>query len=420
MGECMESNIVVTGRKLLSGEVKISGSKNCALCLIAGALLIEDEVIINNVPDIEDIRQFIKILNYLNVETNFENNILRINAKELEIKDLLTETITSFRASYYLLGALLNKVDYLKISKFGGCNFVKRPINYHRDLFRHFGISSLEKEEYYEFKRDEFKYDDYTLTYPSFGTSVNALLYAVSSNKEMRIHNLTNEIEFVHFVMFLVSMGANISLINDMAIVRPAKLHGGEFNNIPDRIETGTFMLMGPIICERLKINNICPIHNKSLLDLFSLLDIQYELGENYIILEKQDIKKSVFVETGFNEKISSDLQPLLSVFCLNIKRISVIKEVVYPSRFTHVEPLKEMGGFIAISNQNLLINGIMDLYGADTKITDLRMGAAMVFAALTATGKSKLSNLKYVHRGYENFIYKLKQLGADIEEYED
>ena len=420
MGECMESNIVVTGRKLLSGEVKISGSKNCALCLIAGALLIEDEVIINNVPDIEDIRQFIKILNYLNVETNFENNILRINAKELEIKDLLTETITSFRASYYLLGALLNKVDYLKISKFGGCNFVKRPINYHRDLFRHFGISSLEKEEYYEFKRDEFKYDDYTLTYPSFGTSVNALLYAVSSNKEMRIHNLTNEIEFVHFVMFLVSMGANISLINDMAIVRPAKLQGGEFNNIPDRIETGTFMLMGPIICERLKINNICPIHNKSLLDLFSLLDIQYELGENYIILEKQDIKKSVFVETGFNEKISSDLQPLLSVFCLNIKRISVIKEVVYPSRFTHVEPLKEMGGFIAISNQNLLINGIMDLYGADTKITDLRMGAAMVFAALTAMGKSKLSNLKYIHRGYENFIYKLKQLGADIEGYED
>lgn len=420
MGECMESNIVVTGKKLLSGEVNISGSKNCALCLIAGALLIEEEVKINNVPDIEDIRQFIKILNYLNVETNFENNVLRINAKNLEIKDLLTETITSFRASYYLLGALLNKVDNLKISKFGGCNFVKRPINYHRDLFRHFGIESLEKEEYYEFNRSEFKYDDYTLAYPSFGASVNALLYAVSANKEIRIHNLTSEIEFVQFVMFLVSMGANISLINDMAIIRPSKLHGGEFNNIPDRIETGTFMLMGPIICERIKINNICPIHNKSLLDLFSLLDIKYDIGENYIILEKQDIKKSVFVETGFNEKISSDLQPLLSVFCLNIKRISVIKEVVYPSRFTHVEPLKEMGGFIAISNQNLLINGIMDLYAADIKITDLRMGAAMVFAALTATGKSKLSNLKYVHRGYENFIYKLKQLGADIEEYEN
>ena len=147
---------------------------------------------------------------------------------------------------------------------------------------------------------------------------------------------------------------------------------------------------------------------------------IRYELGENYISLEKQDIKKSVFVETGFNEKISSDLQPLLSVFCLNIKRISVIKEVVYPSRFTHVEPLKEMGGFIAISNQNLLINGIMDLYGADIKITDLRMGAAMIFAALTATGKSRITNLEYVNRGYENFIYKLKQLGADIEEYEN
>ena len=420
MGECMESNIVVTGRKLLSGEVNISGSKNCALCLIAGALLINDEVKINNVPDIEDIRQFIKILNYLNVETNFKNNTLSINASKLEIKDLLIDIVTSFRASYYLLGALLTKVDKLKISKFGGCNFVKRPINYHRDLFRHFGIDSKEYDDYYEFERKEFKCEEYTLIYPSFGTSINAILYAVSLNKEVCIHNLTNEIEFVHFVMFLVNMGANISLINDMAVVRPSNLHGGEFTNIPDRIETGTFMLMGPIICERIRINNICPVHNKALLDLFALLDIRYELGENYINLEKQDIKKSVFVETGFNEKISSDLQPLLSVFCLNIKRISVIKEVVYPSRFTHVEPLKEMGGFIAISNQNLLINGIMDLYGADIKITDLRMGAAMIFAALTATGKSRITNLEYVNRGYENFIYKLKQLGADIKEYEN
>ena len=153
---------------------------------------------------------------------------------------------------------------------------------------------------------------------------------------------------------------------------------------------------------------------------LFTMLDVDYELGDDYIVIKKQNIKKSVFVETGINDKISSDLQPLLSVFCLNIKRISVIKEVVYPSRFTHVEPLKEMGGFIAISNQNLLINGIMDLYGADTKITDLRMGAAMIFAALTATGKSRITNLEYVNRGYENFIYKLKQLGADIKEYEN
>lgn len=419
MGEYMKSNIIVTGKKLLSGEIRISGSKNCALCLIAGALLIKDEVIINNVPDIEDVRQFLKILNYLNVKTNFENNVLTINAKNMEVKDLLMDTVASFRASYYLLGVLLNKIENFKISRFGGCNFVKRPINYHRDLFKHFGVDSIESDDCYEFCRREYLYDDYSLTYPSFGTSVNAILYALGTNREIHIHNLTSEIEFVHFVMFLVNMGANISLINDTAIIRPSTLHGGEFNNIPDRIETGTFMLMGPIICEKIKINNICPAHNKALLDLFTLLDINYELGNDYIVLEKQDIKKSVFIETGFNEKISSDLQPILSVFCLNIKRISVIKEVVYPSRFTHVEPLKDMGGFIALSNQNLLINGIMDLYATSVEITDLRMGAAMIFASLTASGKSKITNLHYVERGYENFIKKLKCLGADIEEYE-
>lgn len=172
---------------------------------------------------------------------------------------------------------------------------------------------------------------------------------------------------------------------------------------------------MGPVLCDYLKVNNICPYHNKGILDLLSLLDVKYELDNNSIILRKQEITKSVFVETDIKNQISSDLQPILSVFCLNIKRISVIKEGVYPSRFTHVEPLKKMGGFITLSNQNILINGIMDLYATDIEITDLRMGAALVFAALNAEGVSKISNLEYIERGYENFVDKLISIGADI-----
>ena len=415
----MKKAISVVGNKLLKGEVKMSGSKNCALCLIAGALLAKDRVVLNNIPDIEDVRLFIKILNYLNVETDFKNNTLIVNSKNMIIKDLTIPEVSKFRASYYLLGALLNFTNNIKISRFGGCNFVKRPINYHQDLFDHYGVKSFEKDDYYEFVRESENEGEYTLLYPSFGTSINALLYAVSSNKHIVIHNLVSDIEFVHFVIFLTRLGADIKLNENTAVIKPSLLKGCIFNNIPDRIETGTFLLMGPILFESLTIKKICPVHNAAILNLFTMLDVDYELGDDYIVIKKQNIKKSVFVETGINDKISSDLQPILSVFCLNIKRISVIKEAIYDKRFTHVEPLKNMGAFITVSNHNILINGIMDLYSHDVEITDLRMGAAMIFASLCAKGETKLTNLEYVERGYENFIGKLKMLGGDIKEYE-
>ena len=213
-------------------------------------------------------------------------------------------------------------------------------------------------------------------------------------------------------------MGGKLTLVDKTLYIERSVLHGIRFKNIPDRIETGTFLLMGPTICSYLKIKNINPLHNRDLLDLFSLLDIDYILGEDYVILRKTKINKSCLIETG--EKISSDLQPLLTVFCLAIPRISVIKEKVYSSRFTHVNPLKKMGGAIYESNQNILINGIMTLQGQELYATDLRMAASMVYACLLAEGKSVIHNMDYIDRGYENFVDKLNSLGADIKIYEE
>lgn len=416
----MTKTLIVEGNRSLKGEVSISGSKNCALCLIAGALLCNDTVILNQIPDIEDIRKFIRILTYLNVETEFHENTLTIDASKIAPKSLHIEEVGTFRASYYLIGALIHSFRQLEISHCGGCNFVKRPINFHKDMFRNFGIECKDNDGFYRFDVREETGGSYTLPYPSFGTSVNALLYAVSSGQEIEIHNVTTEIEFVHFVCFLKAMGADILLEETNAYIRPAPLHGAQFSNIPDRIETGTFLLLGPTNCEYLKIRNLYPLHNKPILDLFSLLDIDYELGDDYVVLKKTAITKSVFIETGGDRMISSDLQPLLTVFCLNIPRISVIQERVYASRFTHIEPLKKLGAFVTEANQNILINGIMQLVGGEVEATDLRMGAAMVYAALSAKGISRIRHAEFIDRGYERFVEKLTALGADIKVYEE
>lgn len=415
----MAKTLVIKGNKHLKGEVDISGSKNCALCLIAGALLSPEPVTLINIPNIKDVEIFIKILNYLNVKTSFENSVLYIDSREMTYKTLDIDYVSKFRASYYLIGALINKYKHLEISHFGGCNFVSRPINYHLNLLKYFGVNYRDENKYI-FDLLEIKSGEYTLPYPSFGASVNGTLFALGSNKEIVIHNTTDDVEFVSFIDFLKSMGGNIVLENKTVYINPSILHGSSFTNIPDRIESGTFLLMGPVICDKLKINKINPLHNKTLLDLLSLLDIDYELGDDYVVLKKTDIKHSCFVETGLGDLLSSDLQPLLTVFCLNIPRISVIKEKVYSSRFTHVEPLKSMGGFVVESNQNILINGIMKLHGNELVATDLRMAASLVFAALCAEGESIIHHADYIDRGYENFYDKLKSLGADIKVYEE
>ena len=260
--------------------------------------------------------------------------------------------------------------------------------------------------------------EEYTLLYPSFGTTINGILFAVSSNKNIVLKNICLEVEILHFINMIKEMGGKLTLVDNNLYIEKSVLHGIKYKNIPDRIETGTFLLMGPTICSYLKIKNINPLHNRDLLDLFSLLDIDYILGEDYVILKKTKINKSCLIETG--NKISSDLQPLLTVFCLAIPRISVIKEKVYASRFTHIEPLKKMGGAIYESNQNILINGIMTLQGQELYATDLRMAASMVFACLLAEGKSIIHNMDYIDRGYENFLNKLNALGANIKAYEE
>lgn len=416
----MSKSYVINPNGLLKGEVNISGSKNCALCLIAGALLAKGKTILHNIPKIKDIEMFIKILNYLNVKTSFSNNTLEIDTTDIIYRDLDIEEIKSFRGSYYLIGALINQFKHLKISNSGGCNFVSRPINFHIDLFKKFGINSTKKDDIYTFDLVDNNEIEHSLPYPSFGATINGLLYAVSSNRYIVLKNLSNEVEIYHFIKMLKLMGANIFFDKNIALIEPSNLKPITFKNIPDRIETGTFLLMGPTICSYLKINNICPIHNKEILDMFSLLDIDYELGDDYVILKKTNIKKSCFIETGIENHISSDLQPLLTVFCLTIPRISVIKEKVYSSRFTHIEPLKKMGAAIYESNQNILINGIMSLQGQEVNATDLRMSASMVFASLVAEGKSIIHNIDYIDRGYENFAQKLNSLGADIKVYEN
>ena len=272
----MSKTFYINGDKLLDGEVNISGSKNCALCLIAGALLVDGQTKLINIPHIKDIEKFIDILRYLNVDVVFNNDELLIDTTNIQIKTLKIDEVSQFRASYYLIGALLNRFKKIEINKSGGCNFTPRPINYHIEMFKFFGVICKEYDTYYSFELTQNKESEFTLPYPSFGATINSLLFGVSLNREIAIKNACEEVEIAHFIKFLRSMGADIISESNNLYINPSNLRATSFYNIPDRIEAGTFMLMGPIIMKKLKINNIIPEHNKSILDLFSFLDINY------------------------------------------------------------------------------------------------------------------------------------------------
>ena len=410
--------MIINGGKILSGSVRISGAKNSAVALIPAAILSDDIVKINGVPNISDIKALEEILVYLGAKITNKNGKIVIDTKEILNKEIPEHVSKKLRASYYFMSVLLGK--YKKVSMYfpGGCNIGKRPIDQTLKAFRALGATVIENDNKYDIYADELIGNEINLDMPSVGATINAIFASVKAKGQTIINNSAQEPEIDNVIDFLNNMGADIKRDKTSIIINGVEhLHSSEINVISDRIEAGTYLILGALIGDNLKVENVIPEHISSLLDKFDEMGVNYKIDKNSIIVSKTDNLKPVEVITKGYPGFATDLQQPFTVLLTQCDGVSHLTETIYENRFQNVEYLNSMGANIKINERTIEITGKTKLTANTVKATDLRAGACMVLASLIADGKTIIEDINHVLRGYENIIQKLQNIGAKIEE---
>lgn len=409
--------IVVEGNRKLSGVINISGAKNSAVALIPASLLCDEEVTINNVPNISDIDALIEILTFLGAKINRKGNTLKIDASKIVNKEIPEEISKKLRASYYFMSALLGKYKHVEMYFPGGCNIGKRPIDQTLKGFRNLGATVIENDNKYKIFADKLEGNTIDLDMPSVGATINAMFASVRAHGKTIINNAAKEPEIVNVADFLNKMGAKINGAGTSTIIIEGvdKLKSTEIDVIPDRIEAGTYVIIGTLLGNNLKINNLNSTHIESLINKLKEANANIEVHDNYIITNKSDNLKSIEVITEGYPGFATDLQQPLTALLTQCKGISKLTEMIYENRFNNVEYLNKMGANIEINGRTISVKGNTKLVGQTVKATDLRAGACLIIAALIADGKTIIEDIDHVLRGYENIIEKLSNVGAKI-----
>ncbi len=406
----------IDGGHSLSGKVTIGGSKNAALALIPCALLTKQKVVLHDVPQIKDIFQQIEILKKLNVNVKYKNHTLTINSSNLQKCDLTFEEMKTFRASYYFYGALLPIFKNMKVVAPGGCKLGVRPIDLHLFALEKMGVSTRLEGKVYDLIASEQKQAYICFPKVSMGATINALLYANSINGTVVIENYSREPEVFEVINMLSLMGEEIHYDEEMiVVVGGKKLHGCTYNVIGDRIEAGTFILLGAALGRNLKIYNVNRAHLESLFKVLDELEISYLYKDHCIEISKEFSKHSLTIETGPYPAFPSDLQPLLTSYLLTIPHIHLIKETIYDDRFSHIKELSKCGAKIELIGQSIVINGDNKLIPSKLIGSDLRATAALVLIALIIKGRSYVKGVEFMERGYEDFVNKINSIGGHI-----
>lgn len=415
----MEEVIKIKGQKLLNGTVQISGSKNLCVALIPASILARDVVVIHNIPPISDVYNLIEILENLDICVEYHKDTLIIDSSNVKYHDLDMVAMERLRASYYFYSVLLGMYQKLETKGIGGCRLGERPIDLHIKAFESLGAKFEIKNDAYVFDGKNLHPGHIVFDKISVGATINAVLLAVQIKGKTIIENAAIEPEITELFKFLIKMGAAIEGVGTSTlIIKGGKpLHGVEFHNIPDRIEVGTYALIGAATAKRLVIKNVIKEHIQSLLDLFDLLEINYVITDNKeLIVKKSTIKKGIIVLTAPYPGFPTDLQQPLTSFLSVNEGTSVIIESIYTNRFAHIKELNEMGANINVTNMNIIIHGVKELKGIVVSGKDLRGAASLVLAGLMAKGETVVRGLEYINRGYENMIKKLKKIHANIE----
>ena len=412
------SKYIIKGGNRIVGDVRISGAKNATLGVLAASIMTNEDVIIENIPDVWDINIMIKSIEVLGAEVErIDRNTVRINGSKIVDSELINPELGKMRATYYFVGALLGKYKKAKVIYPGGCDIGERPIDLHLKGFRALGAEAIINGDFVETKANELKGSNIYLDIVSVGATINIMLAAVLADGLTIIENAAKEPHVVDVANFLNSLGANVKGAGTdiIRIKGVKKLHGTTYTMIPDQIEAGTYMALATITKGDITIKNVIPKHleaiSAKLIDVGSTV-IHYDEAVRVI---SGDVILPTNVMTSPYPGFPTDMQPqIVCTLCL-ANGTSQVTESIFEDRFKYINEIKKMGAICNLKLNQLTIEGVDKLKPANIVAPDLRAGAALVLLALATEGVSIIDKIEYVERGYEDFVNKLTELGAKI-----
>lgn len=416
------ASYIIKGGEKLEGIVKISGSKNAALPILAATVLNVGKTTLYNVPNIQDTQMMFKILETLGGKVEKKNNKIIIDTSKINKFEIPEELMHKMRSSVILAGALLGRYKKAIFSYPGGCDIGSRPIDLHLRSFEKLGINVVQNYGNIICDAEKIKGEKIDLDFPSVGATENAILASVLAEGTTTITNAAREPEIIDLQNFLNKMGAKIigAGTNEIRITGVKKLKDISYNIMPDRIETGTFLCLavatkGNLILENTNAEHITPVITK-----LQEADCKIEIEKNKIKINSNKKIKALDIKTMPYPGFPTDMQSVFSAMLTTAKGTSIIVENIFENRFKYTQELNKMGAKITVEGKSAIIRGVRKLYGANVKATDLRGGAALVLAGLSAKGVTKVDDIEYILRGYENFDKKLRNINANIQMIND
>ena len=421
-GRCfLLENYVIHGGKPLNGEVEVSGAKNAAVAIIPATLMVNGVCRLENIPQISDADMLMTILEHLGAKVRVVNpSTVDIDCTDVRYTDAPYDLMRKIRASYYLIGAMLGRFGAAKTTMPGGCNFGVRPIDQHIKGMTALG-ADVEVTGGFVYARaadGKLHGTKIYLDKVSVGATMNIILAASMARGRTIIENAAKEPHIVDLANFLNSMGADVrgAGTDSVKINGTDSLHGGTYTIIPDQIEAGTYMVACAATGGEVRIKNVIPRHLESISAKLREMGVTVIADEDSVTVRSSGSLRRVNIKTMPYPGFPTDMQPQFAAALCRANGQSVITEGIYDNRFKYMTELRKMGANVSVEGRGAVIEGVDKLSGAPVAACDLRAGAAMVIAGLSAEGVTEVEDIHYIERGYENFVGKLRALGADIE----
>jgi UDP-N-acetylglucosamine 1-carboxyvinyltransferase len=414
---------IINGGNRLRGEIKVSGAKNAALKILAASLLSDQEITITNVPDIQEISRLLELMASVGTEYQRQDGHLVLKTPEIKTTELDPALVKKIRVSVLLIGPLLARCGEVKMPHPGGCAIGKRPIDIFIDGFKKFGVQVTDNFDNYHFKTDRLK--GMTFVFPKISvTATEALMMtAVLAQGTTTLKNAACEPEIPALAEYLNRCGAKISGAGTHTIVIEGvdQLSADTYEVIPDRIEAGSFAILGALAGQDIKVTNCNPEHLESLWVAFDKMGVDYTLGPDWVQVYGGKPLKAINIQTHEYPGFATDIQPPFTVLLTQAQGLSMVQERVFEGRLFYTDKLNQMGANIIMCDPyRVVVQGPSKLYGRKLTSPDLRAGFALILAALVAEGQTEIDNIYQIDRGYAQVEQRLQALGADIKRVED
>lgn len=413
---------LVEGGNLLSGTIKVQGSKNGALALLSSAIITRSKIRLTNIPHLLDIDNFLSLSQNLGVTYNFKNNVLDLDATRLHSAPIDKEISSKLRASSYFLSILASLKNDFDFYETGGCKLGPRPLDYHLLLLEAFGVSNKREEGLLHFTVGDLHSTTISLPFPSFGATINALLLASTLEGVTTLINVAREPEIKEVINFLKQKGVDITDLDDHLLIKGCETFNehASYQNISDRIAASSYLVLGALIGERLKITNISLKDLSDILSLFDEAEISYELSEEMIVIDRALCSAKIKLVAEPYPGFSTDILPLIVPLFIKGRGLLLAKDRVYPHRTNYLEELKKFNANILISKDDFIVLGSEKVHPSTVNVSDLRGGLSILLLALSMKGRSTIMHTEILDRGYENLVNTLVSLGAGIKEDEE